>query len=429
MPITCTQIRPHLGRTPGSSRVIQYLDHLAQESPPPVIYPSQLARKLSTPKCPVHRATVYYLAMRKGFKTATKSQATKTAKETTASRRVHDYFNKLENKLREKGILPKDFVIYPAEVARELSTPECSVHRKTVRLIAIREGFQIATRSEAAKTALETPASRRIHDYFNNLKNELREEGILPKDFTIYPSKLARKLSTLECSVHCETVRSIAIREGFKIATKSEAIKIAMETTASRRVHSYFDDLENKLREKGILPEDFVIYPTKLARELSTPEYPVRRETIYDIAMQRGFRTATRSEARQIPDSERTALPSRAVRLSNRDGGNIDPRDSRARKPDEILQAREQEAELNQARQALADTFKKLKKTNHTAYIILSLRFGLNPEDTSFQSSEELTPGSIAKILSMRVYEVEAILYRSLRKLRQNLDVDCLQIE
>ncbi len=128
--------------------LITTLKHLNVEVKDHLVYSMLVARKLGFEDSQMVRG----IARREfGFKTANVSESQILAQQTLHSQTIRNYLNTLrENTLAKKSNLD-DEVIFPAKIARFLSTKELIVDSSTLAEIAREMGFKIPSRSEAHK--------------------------------------------------------------------------------------------------------------------------------------------------------------------------------------------------------------------------------------------------------------------------------------
>ncbi|MBI3590530.1 MAG: hypothetical protein HY094_04020 [Candidatus Melainabacteria bacterium] len=179
------------------------------------VYPERLSKELSTDSVTVRRLTVRREARKRGFQIATNTDSQLVSHETPASKLVREHFDN-SNPLKEPGT-----TVYPTELASDLSTEQIPVERQIVSREAKRRKIKVASLSEAETKAHETPSSKLVRKYFDDLLKQLTECGIEPSELTIYPTEMGRELSNAT-PVNSETIRYVAKGHGFRLATKSQ---------------------------------------------------------------------------------------------------------------------------------------------------------------------------------------------------------------
>ena len=290
---------PHLDsrRTPKASIVRFYLSRLKEEldkkgiAPDKhEIRPSEISRELSRDVGKIHLTTVTRIATSQGFKVSD----SKKSVETDGSRRVKAYFKKLKEKLTEAGISLDKYKVFPTKVATKLSDQNVEVCPVVVSEYAKKSGFLVTTNEEA----VETPASKIVKQYFNELEAQLKEVKISPGTYTVFPARIGRTLSSESLRITRLTVRREAVKRGFKIASNKESQIVSHETPSSRKVRDYVTALEEKLKAEGKTLAEITCYATDIAREISSEEITVGRATVKRAIERREGNVANLSQSR-----------------------------------------------------------------------------------------------------------------------------------
>lgn len=260
------------------------------------IFISQIANKLNAEHLTsIRPSTVKKVALRMGFITASKEEAM-LAKERNENKLIKAHLQRLKDSLllEEKNLA--EYMVYPREILRELQLAPPVNYIKYVQDVAREFGFKVANVHEANTRAQETDDSKRIREYFSDLKLDLRKKRIALSKYIVYPKEILEKLG-LDPKVHRNNISRIARDMGFITATKSEAIIREKENERTRSIRQYFRNLIPTLKHLGVEVKDHLVYSMLVARKLGFED----PQMVRGIARREfGFKTANVSESQIV---------------------------------------------------------------------------------------------------------------------------------
>lgn len=260
------------------------------------IFISQIANELEIEhSVHIEPSTVKKVALRMGFVTASKKEGM-LLNESDENKLIKAHLLRLKDSLMLEEKEPTEYIIYPREILKELKIDPPVNYVRYVQDRAKEFGFRVANVHEANIRAQETDDSKRIREYFSDLKLELRKKRIALSKYIVYPKEIWEKLG-LDPKVHKNNISRVARDMGFRTATKSEALIRERENERTRSIRQYFRNLIPTLKYLNIETKDHLVYSMVVARKLGFED----SQMVRGIARREfGFKTANVSESQII---------------------------------------------------------------------------------------------------------------------------------